>query len=278
MKRLLLYFTFYIFHFTFASAFASTTVPVTVVEGNHMPLVDAVLDGRRATLILDTGASHTTFDLGFVTNAFPGVKLIEPVMVGESNAFAKPRFLAAKTLSIGGRDIAVEGVMALDLSHLDASVGRNVDGILGMDVLRPQRFILSLARSELVFVDEPSEVPPGFVRVPSRLDSSGCYNLLATLPDGTKRAMLLDSGSTYTFLAGTNSWPLAESASSLAASDVNGRAPLAFHPGLPGLLTLGPTNFPVAPLLLARPPLDQLGSDFLLKADLLHVPSHIFLR
>ena len=270
MKKLLLL-------FVAQCACAATVVPISVRPGNHMPLVSVSLDGKSATLILDTGASHTTFDMEFVTNSFPGATLVDPLMVGTSNVETPPKFMPAKRLAVGGRDIQVDGVMALDLSHLDRSVGCNIDGILGMDVLRPTRFVLSLARSELVFVDKPSEVRQGFVRIPSRLDSSGCYELLATLPDGSTRPMLLDSGSSFTFLSGTNSWPLASASSTLSSSDVNGRAPMDFLQGALAPLALGQTNVVLAPLMVDAP-INRLGSDFLLIADLLHVPGHIFIR
>ena len=76
-------------------------VAVDVRPGNRMPLVECTVDGRPATMIFDTGASHTTLDVGFVARELPGHALQKVAMVGSTNVERQPSLVHAASLNVG---------------------------------------------------------------------------------------------------------------------------------------------------------------------------------
>jgi len=157
--------------------------------------------GTSVTLLLDTGADHSCFDLsrrpllgkpvgGFADREFDN-KIIE--------AYAPPR------LDLGGFAIQPRGdVPCVDLRWLSRPLGRSLDGLLGMDALRSlavsidfDRGVLRLARAPgkpagelvpLLWRGEPGAEGPyvlaalgGAAPLEFLIDTGGIHNVAGTL-------------------------------------------------------------------------------------------------
>lgn len=244
----------------------SIGVELNVLKGNNMPLVEAELDGVKCTLILDTGASHTTFDSAFVTNAFPSAVLEPVALMGRTNLKeGAPSLFGAKKLKVGAMEIPAEDAMALPLSQLSAMVGRRIDGILGMNHLAVAPFVISLSNARLTW--RPiAEMVAGFDKVETA-PHGGRYDLVITLPDGKKVPLLIDSGSSWTFVEATH-WPVAPSAAEqLKAADVNGEAKEQIRRGVPQRVNCG-IDMELSPIIAPQPGLNQIGASDLKRYDI----------
>lgn len=249
---------------------------IVVQPGNNMPLVEASVDGVECTLLLDTGASHTTLDLNFVTNRLSEVALKEVELVGSTNVATTPKFAAVKELKLGEETFAIDGVMALDLRHLSAGVGRRVDGILGMNHLRLKPCIISLGRGELKWRPTREE-KQGFHRVMTR-DRGTTLELIVKVPQGEILPMLIDSGSSFTFI-NRELWQPSKEEVKFGTTDVNHSMARGFVRGEKGLLNCGKGfKIEVSPILTEEKNRNQLGSDVLLGKDILLEPNGVSIR
>lgn len=256
-----------------ALALSAGAVELIVQPGNGMTLVEGRVDGTPCTLLVDTGASHTTLDLNFVTNRLAGAALREVELVGRTNVASAPKFVETKTLTIGEMTFETEGLMALDLSHLSGAVGRRVDGILGMNHLRSTPCILSLKSNTLTW-NPPREEYARFVPLNVR-DRGTTFEVWVTTPTDARVALLVDTGSTFSFVDETL-WPAAEEEVKMSAADVNRRAEVAFRRGKSSEIVCGEgLKLTLSPILTPEKGRNQLGYDVFRDHDLLITPRRL---
>ena len=249
------------------------TVPLEVGEGNGLQLVKGSLEGVPCTMIFDTGATHTSFDLDFVTNAFPKAELIEIGLAGTSNVNVMPRLMKTESLKVGEMDYQGFPVMVIPFPGLSNRVGRKVDGILGMDIIRRMPMILSVKESKLIL--NPDKVEGFGPRLKfDYSDFDGSPKVFYKGKDGAPRSMLIDSGSSFTILTRPEDWAATGEAIDLGAMSVNGREELKMRFGEPGELELVPAEagaevkVTVRPMINPDHPCAYLGADTLRKYDL----------
>lgn len=245
---------------------------------NNMPIVRGELDGRPCTLLFDTGATHTTFDIGFVRRELPDAKL-QPVMLGgETNVSQQPSLFHAGSLRVGEAVFEDFNIMALDLSALPGSIGEKIDGVLGLNLIGLTRTRVSLGGGEVVFglgveAREGFESPAR--RKLERFDLS--ITLLATGANGLF-PLLVDSASSFTFLSRATGWPAGTNRVAFAARDINGRGGMQPAVGEKGTLHLEPhASLDIAPLVVDEP-LNRIGADTLRRYDLLIEPRAVAFR
>ena len=233
-------------------------VHLKVLPRNNMPLVEAEVDGAKGTFLLDTGATHTTFDLAFVKENLPQAKLTPVAMMAESNVAGAPRYMRVKSMKLGAAEFCDFGAMTLDISHLHASVGAKVDGILGMSTIRRVPCIVSFGAGEVVFVPGKESLA-GFGR-PVQRSLSDPMSVLLPVKFGDRTVeVLVDSGASFTFLSRETGWPTTGEAANVPAVDINGRAKLAPLVGKKGVLPVG-DGIEVSPLIVSAP-MNRIGSD-----------------
>lgn len=249
---------------------------IAVQGGNNMPLVESRVNGEECTLLLDTGASHTTLDLSFVTNRLSGVALEEVKLLGATNVATPPKFAAVSSLELGEEKFQIDGVMAVDLSHLSSAVGRRVDGILGMNHLRLKPCVISLGKGELKW-NPTVEDKQGFHSVLTR-DRGTTFELIVKTPTGEIVPMLIDTGSTYTFI-NRELWRESSERVELGTADVNDSARRGFVRGENNLLNCGKGfKIEVSPILTEERNRNQIGSDVFLAHDLLIEGNRVSVR
>lgn len=226
-------------------------VPLEVRPGTNLQIVRARLDGVPCTLLFDTGASHTTFDRGFVERAFPGRALHPIALGGETNVASAPAAFRIGALTLGNATLRDFLGMVLPLGHLSEAVGTKVDGILGMNAMAYAPFALSVGEGRVTWYPEGTPRPKGTpLPVVSGAQKRPILSLKARAkPDGKTFPVLIDSGASLTVLDGAH-WPAeGEEHAAFSTVDVNSASEAAFRKGKPGELLLGGFRLPVRPLL-----------------------------
>lgn len=113
--------------------------PFVVQKGQTV--VQAAINGVAGNFLVDTGAQATTVNTAhFSEEQAPTVALDHAVPSGVGGALSNVRSAPGLELAWGDARIAGLRGLALDLSHLEASLGIPVVGLIGFDVL--ERFEL----------------------------------------------------------------------------------------------------------------------------------------
>lgn len=87
--------------------------PVKLERDAHSKLLVAqcTVNGVSCNLIVDTAASHTTFDIKFIKKNFPGLPLEDVQIAPGSNVHAVPRLFAMRSFSMGGLHIKTSSAL-----------------------------------------------------------------------------------------------------------------------------------------------------------------------
>ncbi len=240
------------------------------VGANNMPFVKCEIDSKPCVMLLDTGASHTTFDISFVRREFPGKQLVDVALMGETNVKAAPKVFTVDSLKVGDAEFGSSLAMAVDLGGMKGEFGDAFAGILGLNIIAATRTKLSLSDKEVVFSlpkTERAHWPAPARRIIAPGDLS--LTVMAECPAG-QVPLIVDSGSTWTFLPRTCGWPAASTNElQLGAFDINGHGGMRPLAGVRGALRLSPgASLEISPLLSSEP-FNRIGSDVLRQYDIL---------
>lgn len=112
-----------------AAAAEQVVLPIERQRVSSMLVVEAVVNGRPVHLIVDTGATVTLLSRDVVNAGAPG-----------GSAFGSAGFLAngrafEVDLRLDSRRWPHRVIGVADLSQVREMLGRNIDGLLGQDVL-----------------------------------------------------------------------------------------------------------------------------------------------
>jgi len=239
---------------------------IQVVPGRLMPLVKCKVDGRDAVMIFDTGATHTTFDVGFVKRVLPGTKFEKVVLGGVTNVAGEPSLFHVSSLKVGEAEFGDFDAMALDLSHFAPEMAGRIDGIVGMNVIGRVATFVSLGSRRVVF-SPGDDVRRRFGKMAKRRRDDPFAVSLDAVVGEKKFTLIVDSASSFTFLDATLGWPSTGRRETFNTLDVNGGGGLSAERGKPGPLALG-EDVGIAPLLV-QIPMNRIGADTLLKYDML---------
>ena len=242
------------------------SVQIHVVPGRSMPLVKCRLEGRDAVLLFDTGATHTTFDVGFVKRVLPGTKFEKVLLGGVTNVAGEPSLFHVSSLKVGEAEFGNFDAMALDLSHLAPGMEGRIDGVLGMNVIGRVATFVSLSSRRVVF-SPGDEIRGRFGKMAKRRRDDPLSVSLDAVVGERPFTLIVDSASSFTFLNASLGWHSTGRKESFGTLDVNGGGGISAERGEPGEITLG-ERVKVAPLLV-RMPMNRIGADTLLKYDML---------
>ena len=165
--------------------------PVRLTRDAHSKLLVAqcTINGVPCNLIVDTAASHTTFDIKFIKKNFPGLPLENAQIAPGSNVNTVPQLFAMKTFSIGGLHIKNFFGLAMDLTPLQKDMQVRVDGILGINYLGFSPFLLSVRDASLQFLERsrfPSQNmkphPEFSMSAAPGEETPSCWPLIPVLP------------------------------------------------------------------------------------------------
>ena len=217
--------------------------PVKLERDAHSKLLVAqcTVNGVPCNLIVDTAASHTTFDIKFIKKNFPGLPLEDVQIAPGSNVRAAPRLFAMRSFSMGGLHIKNFFGLALDLTPLQKDMQVKIDGILGINYLGFSPFLLSVRNASLQFL-ERSRFPQHMKPLDVERDPSGIFYIRCSR-GGDTFPLALDSGSSLS-MAPLKQWPADPNGNQLTtkATDINGHNGdcTVMNLGIPSTLRMGP--------------------------------------
>ncbi|RUL62225.1 hypothetical protein EKH79_15175 [Dyella dinghuensis] len=126
----------------------------------HLRLVGH-LDGRRADIVLDTGAASTVVDLSYCRSE--GIAVRDTGKLGFGGVEGRTPHLYALDdvrLTLDGLPIRSDGICVIDLIHINQKLmSRGADpihAILGADVLRHHQAVIDYATQALFLKEEPA--------------------------------------------------------------------------------------------------------------------------
>ena len=136
-----------------------TIIPIEIFsiedDGYHLK-VEIIVNGKTATMILDTGASRTVFDETRIANflAIENIEEHDRLSTGLGTSTMVSKKVVIEKLQVGAIEIIDYAAAILDLTHVNQSyekLGLNsVDGVLGGDILNDYKAVIDYERKELL--------------------------------------------------------------------------------------------------------------------------------
>jgi predicted aspartyl protease len=132
------------------------TLKILSIEGDGYHLyINAKINGHKAHLLVDTGASKTVFDKNRIVNFSEENKLVEldRLSTGLGTDSMRGHMIDIDEISLGTIKVKNYQGLALDLSHVNASYDKlglePIDGVLGSDILHECNAIIDYKNQEL---------------------------------------------------------------------------------------------------------------------------------
>lgn len=123
--------------------------------GCHLS-VDGKINGKKAHLIIDTGASQTVFDRKRISR-FIGHKdfqKAESLSTGLGTNDMESHLVEVPGLHLGELEIRGETMVLLDLSHVNQTYKamklKPIDGVIGGDLLKRFKAVIDYGKKELI--------------------------------------------------------------------------------------------------------------------------------
>ncbi len=124
-------------------------------EGFHL-MIKALINGKAAHLIVDTGASKTVFDKKRILKYVTEKKFTkhDKLSIGLGTGKIKSEFTTLKKLEMGDLKILDYTTILMDLSHVNVSYKdlglKQIAGILGSDILLEYNAVINYEKKNLV--------------------------------------------------------------------------------------------------------------------------------
>jgi predicted aspartyl protease len=135
--------------------------------------------------LLDTGTANSVIDRAVAQKL--GLRG-EATKITSFDKFLAAEWTEVREITFGPEHIFGKHLMIEDLSYL-RSAGAQVDGLIGLDILRQQSFVLDYARRRIIF-GQPAST--GMVSVPFRADETSIS--VEVYLDGRPVRMMADTG------------------------------------------------------------------------------------
>lgn len=109
-------------------------VPFEYSRAFGLILIKADVNGKPATMVLDTGSNETIASPRVVSVKELSSK--ETVAIAKGSGYSGSGVVATAVLRVGRLNSKNCQVLVMDLGDISKSLGQEIDGILGMSVLR----------------------------------------------------------------------------------------------------------------------------------------------
>ena len=167
---------------------------VRVPQAPSNPFVRATVNGRTGLFLVDTGATATCLDSRFAAELG-----LQPVALTQgsvkTNVTGGFKVAQVDSLALGGHVFKNFDVAVLKLDHVDKALGRRMDGLVGLNVLRTSRFSINPAGGSLTL----GAARPGGTPVRLAFEEGGVF--MAMTVRGLNLRMKVDTGTSDTVLA-----------------------------------------------------------------------------
>lgn len=129
--------------------------------------IEATVGQRRLTFLVDTGATSSLLN----AKSFTVGDAARVVMHSWNGAFSTDgRTAETSDLAIGGRHLNAMIFLAVDLSDLERECGKEIDGILGADLIRKLGLEIDLKKRVARFTANPKEQEKEFTDLSAQLE------------------------------------------------------------------------------------------------------------
>ena len=138
--------------------FHKTTLPIRLLliedAGYHL-LIKAKVNGKSATLLVDTGASKTVFDKGRILRFADekNFRTLEKLSAVLGTAKMETQSALLKKFRVGQLIIHDLEAIVIDLSHVNLTYAKldlpAIDGVLGSDLMEKHRAVIDYRKKEL---------------------------------------------------------------------------------------------------------------------------------
>lgn len=182
--------------------------PLTMERAGNEFYVSCKLDGRPASLIVDTGAGRTVVGSGMLRSLGVPLTKAQENVYGVMGLAGKSKAGEIKDIQIGPYQAGAHRVWAWDFSYWGAG-GRGMDGLLGIDFLHRHQAVIDCFRMHLFF-KSPS-APSASATLSAGLRAGGCTEIpiqatrqgltVPTRINGRAGYLILDTGAALTTLS-----------------------------------------------------------------------------
>lgn len=132
-------------------------IPIEIYQvgnGYHIK-VSVLINGNKANLILDTGASVSVFDEKRIKNLVSRtIRKTEAKAAGAGGSKIEQKEILIESIQIGFLNIDDYNAVVMDLDHINTAYQdlniEEVDGILGSDILKFYDAVIDYSKKELV--------------------------------------------------------------------------------------------------------------------------------
>lgn len=156
------------------------------IYGGYLVVVPGTINGLgNLRFLLDTGATNSAIDRAVAEKL--GLRGAAAKVVSFDKTLAC-EWAEVQEMTFGPERILNKHIMIEDLGYL-RSAGAQVDGLIGLDILRRESFVLDYARERIVF-GEPASA--GMRSVPMRADERSIS--VEVYVDGRPVRMVADTG------------------------------------------------------------------------------------
>ena len=165
------------------------------IPPNGQPiLLPVILKGKTYSFLLDTGASHTTFDLPM--QSLLGEPKDTILVETPDKKTHEMRVYYAPDASVGNLNLQLGGVVyCVDLSELKEATGLDIKGVVGMGLLRKYAMQIDFDQGILSFFEsDEKEHPDWGQEIPMDSLPNGIPFVLGTLFEEIRVPFLVDTG------------------------------------------------------------------------------------
>jgi predicted aspartyl protease len=180
-------------------AAADIEVPFRVAE--DALIVDAMINGRKAALMFDTGFSGTVVLNTGIDIGQPTGKMLLRDFVGQFEAPTVP----VRSLSLGNKPIKSTGMLVVQqpLADLSDSYNTHTDGIMGLEVVAPYVTEINFEKQKFIFHPKTTDItkrtPDNKKTFLAKLLPIGGHSLEMEVKthEGKTLVLSLDTGNAY---------------------------------------------------------------------------------
>lgn len=165
----------------------------TIGKEGRLILLPIEMEGRPLQFLVDTGACRTGFNLSLRESLGPMVgrqRLQTHAGITNVDTFVWP------TVTLNGQSLKSDlNVVCVDLTDLSQATNKQIDGVLGMDVLRSQRMRIDFDQGILTFMESLPQPRSKFgTRLPLGFSESGVPYLTGAVGDVPTARFFIDTG------------------------------------------------------------------------------------
>ncbi len=119
-------------------------------------MISLKVNGKPSRMLIDTGASHTVFDIAKVKRFLKSEKMErhDKLSTGLGTNSMKSQLVVIEKIMIGKIEIRNYKSVVIDLSHVNIAYAqmkqRPIDGVLGSDILRKYNAVIDYGRKVLL--------------------------------------------------------------------------------------------------------------------------------